>query len=282
MDMWCQLWRDGRGLYDRPVHALARWRPTQVCASDALFLAGAGNLEVGRDWMKPAQLLWRLFEMDQEIQSVQQAIGEVRSKLGVSRPVQEARERLAEAERRLKRTQQQQSELDDELAQVTQKLAASEKALYEGQGRHPKELQSLQEEVTYLSRRSSRLQESLLEVMEGLEEARQEYQRAQELLASVEQEWRASQGALAQELEQLERRLGKLERRREDWASMLAPEHLRLYDELCQRKSTPLARLQNGICQACGIRLPVAEVQRARDTDELVYCSQCGRLLVAE
>lgn len=232
--------------------------------------------------MKPAQLLWRLFEMDQEIQSLRRAMSDLQSKLGISRQVMEAREQLAEAERRLKRAQQQQSELDDELAQVSEKLAASEKALYEGHGRHPKELQSLQEEVTYLSRRSSRLQESLLEVLETLEEARKEYQRAQERLQAVEQEWKASQEALAQELDQMGRRLGKLERRREDWASMLEPEHLRLYDELCRQKSTPLARLQNGICQACGIRLPVAEAQRARDTDELVYCSQCGRLLVAE
>ncbi|MGQ9666142.1 MAG: zinc ribbon domain-containing protein [Anaerolineae bacterium] len=232
--------------------------------------------------MRPAQLLWHLFEMDQEIQKLRQATGELQSKLGVSRQVMEAREQFAEVERRLKRTQQQQSELDDELAQVSEKLAASEKALYEGLARHPKELQSLQEEVTYLSRRSGRLQESLLEVMEALEEARTEYQQAQERLQSIEQDWKASQEALAQELDQMKRRLEKLERRREDWASMLEPAHLQLYDELCKRKGAPLARLQNGICQACGIRLPVAEVQRARDTDELVYCSQCGRLLVAE
>ena len=45
-----------------------------------------------------------------------------------------------------------------------------------------------------------------------------------------------------------------------------------------------VARLVNGTCQGCHLRLSAVEVDRIRklSPDEPVHCEECGRLLVRE
>jgi predicted nucleic acid-binding Zn-ribbon protein len=42
------------------------------------------------------------------------------------------------------------------------------------------------------------------------------------------------------------------------------------------------ARLEQGSCTGCHLKLPSTEVERLRklDPDEVAFCDQCGRILV--
>jgi len=102
-------------------------------------------------------------------------------------------------------------------------------------------------------------------------------------LAVVEERWSSEQKQIQAELEQLGIRLEKLGRSREQTRSRLDPNELKIYEELRRRKgSTPVAILAGETCQSCGVSLPVAVARQVRNTDELVFCTSCGRLLVTE
>lgn len=141
----------------------------------------------------------------------------------------------------------------------------------------------MQEETEYLTRRSGRLQESLLELLADIEAAHKELEEAGARLAALEGQWGELQDDLSTEYQNLTVRLKRLEERREDLMLMMKEEHLAVYRDISERKGgIPIARLVDGVCQTCGIDLPRAEVLNVRDSEELVFCPNCGRVLVTD
>lgn len=233
--------------------------------------------------MHPARLMWMLFELDQERDRVKETLQTIEGRLRGDARVVQARADVDDVERRLRRDRARQTELEDELSQITTKLSETQKALYGGAARHPKELQSMQEETDYLTRRSGRLQESLLELLADIEATHKELEEAGARLATLEGQWGELQDDLSTEYQNLTVRMKRLEDRREDLMLMMKEEHLAVYRDISERKGgIPIARLVDGVCQACGIDLPRAEVLNVRDSEELVFCPNCGRVLVAD
>ena len=55
-----------------------------------------------------------------------------------------------------------------------------------------------------------------------------------------------------------------------------------VYRALLPRKAgVAVARVERGICLGCRIKLPMREIARLKNSDSLVLCSSCGRILLA-
>jgi len=55
-----------------------------------------------------------------------------------------------------------------------------------------------------------------------------------------------------------------------------------VYDRLYKKNHVVLAALSNGCCAACGMQVPISQVQQVRLCEHLVTCSSCGRILFAD
>lgn len=233
--------------------------------------------------MSNARLLLKLQETDQEIETAKASIAKLSAKLGPTPELNQARIRAEEAERRLERGRKAQQEHEWMLQELNQKLASSQKRLYDGTVTHPRELQALHEEVAHLTRRVDQTQDRILEALLEIEEAKEALDGARAQLAQIEAQWESEQKEIQQELQQWQSRLARLTETRREIESQLKPAELELYADLRRRKGpNPVARLRGQTCRACGIALPVATAHQARDEEELTFCPSCGRLLVAE
>jgi predicted nucleic acid-binding Zn-ribbon protein len=172
--------------------------------------------------------------------------------------------------------------LESDVETVRQRESKDQRLLDSGSV-SAKEMTNLQHELESLKRRQSALEDQELELMErlevaetalaaaqqGLEQARAERERAQQL----------RDDALADIADGTKRHVAA----RAEAAGGIAPPLLALYDRIrTQTGTTGAAMLKARQCQGCRIELYGNELATVRNADphEVVRCENCGRILV--
>lgn len=224
--------------------------------------------------------LYRLQLVDSEIEDRNRRLAEVEAGLGESEDLIRARESVAEAESSLAQRRKRLRALELDVAAVNDKLKMNQERLYGGKVRNPKELTGLQEEAAALHRRRSDLEDSQLELMIAVEEEEAELAERQARLRQIEATWRQEQASLVAEKEQLKLRLAELEQERKQMRAQLPVADLTEYEELRRQcGGTAVVLLKKGICQACGVDVPVSVALAVERGEGRHYCPVCERLL---
>ncbi len=226
--------------------------------------------------------LYRLQKLDAEGDEKQSRLEAVQAALGETPALRRARTRVQKATSEVQRRRVRQRDLDLAVRSLKEEAAATEKLLYSGSVRNPKELTDLQAKVASLKRAAEQREEELLEAMIGLDEAETELAAAQEEEAAVEAAWQSEQQALREEKERLERRLAEIAQQREALLGAVEADDLALYRNLRRRKGgVAVAFVRAEACTACGMEVPPGRFAHGRATG-LLTCGNCERILIAE
>ncbi len=232
--------------------------------------------------MSEAQLLFQLQVIDLECEEVSRAIQAVEEQLGETEELINARQALTGALDQLKQQQSAMQELDWNLETMTSKLKELEAKLYAGSVKNSKELGNMEREVKLLRDKKSHTEDTILELMDAVETSHVAVRTAKDVFAEVESAWERSQAALRDEQSKLNARLEELNRSRQALERNFRPEILAIYNDLrANKRGRAVARVEQNTCQGCRITLPTNEVQMARSSPRLVFCSSCGRILLA-
>jgi len=232
--------------------------------------------------MSRASSLYRLQEIDTALDRAQERVAIIDQILQGSELIQARRADLAKAEAEWRAAQSASRSAEDAASLQRAKIEQTDKDLYSGAIKNPKELQDLQQESESLKRHLSTLEDRLLDAMVAAEEAEIGRDEAQELLTTAEETVAEEHDQLHQERTGL---LADLSRLQAEWEASLASvdqSDVALYMELRQGMgSVVVARVQEGSCGVCGLILPASASQAIRSADELVRCPQCHRFLYA-
>lgn len=230
--------------------------------------------------MSRGKQLYELQDVDLEIDAKRETLSQVMSRLGESDILDEARLSLARDEEKLVELQRSQRQAEQAVEDLQVKAAATTDTLYGGTVKNPKELTSLQEQLSNLQRKIDEGDDKTLDIMSDVEEAQQDVSVKRSEVAKIEEEWQAEQASLSQEQTELSAALASLEQKRTELASRLDAVSLELYEAIRKkRQGRAVAKLERGVCQGCRIALPMSELQRARMGQELVQCGSCERVL---
>ncbi len=213
--------------------------------------------------MSKGKQLYELQEVDLEIDAKRETLSEVLSRLGESEVLDEVRLSLARDEEKLVELQRTQKEVEREVEDLQAKAAMATDKLYGGTVKNPKELTSLQEQLSNFKRKIGDGDDKTLDIMSEVEAAQKEVSLKRNEVTKIEEEWQAEQASLSQEQTELSVALTTLEPRRKELASRLDTLSLELYEDLRQkRQGRAVAKLERGMCQGCRIALPMSELQR--------------------
>ncbi len=193
------------------------------------------------------------------------------------------RDRVVAGETEVSDLERVMAKAETDVEQVRQRAAKDQELLLSGRVGSAKELENLQHEVESLARRQSDLEDSELEVMEKLEDARA-------ALATVT----AERDAITADIDRL-----KAERdaawadgdRDKEWVgserTKVLPEIpsdlLALYDKLrADHNGVGAAALHQRRCEGCRMELTPTDIGRIRTAapDEVLRCEECRRILV--
>jgi len=226
--------------------------------------------------------LYQLQRVDLEREEKTAHLAEIEASLGETDDLKQARQMVADMEDKLGRLGKQMRELELEDGAVGEKLKKNQDQLYGGRVQNPKELKSLQGEAAALQRHRSELEDRELELMLASEEGEAELAERRARLRQIEDAWRADQAGFFAERDRLQQRLAELEELSAGMRDDMGGRDLAFYDDLQGRLGGKgIALLKDGLCQACGVDVPMTVARAAERGQGLNYCPICDRLLYA-
>jgi predicted nucleic acid-binding Zn-ribbon protein len=232
--------------------------------------------------MSRASSLYRLQTLDTELERRRAALREIELVLSDSGATVRSRQSLAEVETRLQGARSAVHSAEGALAAHLAKIEETERALYGGAVRNPKELQDLQNEALSLQRYHPTLEDRVLEAMLGLEEAEIQRSAAQQELTRVQELEASRNDSLLQKREEVRGEIERLGSEREAALGDVSPADLELYQQLrTSRGGVAVALLEEDSCGACGLIQSHSTRQAIRMAEDLHLCKQCGRILYA-
>lgn len=232
---------------------------------------------------KRAQLLYTLQRIDSQLALRKQRYQQVQALMGESKALQHARETLKSAEKELSQWRGRLHDHELEVAGVQSKLKETEDRLYGGRVNNPKELTDLQEEADYLKRRQTSLEEIEIGEMERVDRLTAQVAAAQEQYTVVQANWQQENADLHQEHQELRQEMGTLLAKRKSLVPHISEEDMAEYDALRRLlQGVAVVAVKGTTCQVCHVEVPQRDLKQARETDEILYCSGCERILYAK
>lgn len=154
--------------------------------------------------------------------------------------------------------------------------------LLAGAGVGARQATELQHELETLARRQTVLEDEQLEVMEQREAVGVDVEHSRGVLAAAERAAGEIVERRSAALADLDAAEAGRRRDRDEIATHLPADLLALYDKRREQRGTGAAVLLQRRCQACRLELDRTALAalRAAAPDEIVYCEECGVILV--
>lgn len=232
---------------------------------------------------RPVLLLARLNEADLALDATKSRLAEISEALREPAALAAARTTLAAAQKEVERLRSEQAEVERKQTDAERQIQAIERKLYSGKTASSRELENSEKDLAQHKKQKAGVEDRLLEIMVALEGATAALEKAEAEVAKLVEEWEARRAALRSELTRLKTRLPNEQARQTTARQAVPAQHLRTYDHLRPRHGgRAVAELDGDECSACLVQAPPSKLAAARDSEELVYCGNCGRLLWGE
>jgi len=230
--------------------------------------------------MSEALNLYRLQQLDTQIDRIKDQLAEIDHALSDDRRVKKAQKILDKAETEAKNLRIELHQIEDKVESQRIKRKTSQATLFSGKIKNPKELQDLQMESEALKRYIAQLEDEQLEVMIANESAEKALDQAQKDLQQTKGTAAEDNASLLGEKSKQEDKLERLLREKEAVLQAIPPASLKLYQKLRKNKrGSAVAPVSDGGCSICGQALTPADRQSVRASNSLVFCPSCGRIL---
>lgn len=227
----------------------------------------------------PARLL-ELQKLDTTWEKIRRRLLQIQKLTADPEHVLAKRRQLAETEQTLHKWHAAQRNAELESQSLRERIAGAEQKLMSGTVRIPKELEALQHSAEALRRQQGSAEESAVEALLEVERWTATQAAEQKALAAADAEWTARLGDLHAEEAKLKRHAVQGKAQRTTALAALPAGEVATYEDLRKRKAgVAVAEIANGLCGACGVRIPTGVVSVAKAGNELAFCPSCGRIL---
>ncbi|SCE08373.1 hypothetical protein GA0115234_1056421 [Streptomyces sp. DvalAA-43] len=166
---------------------------------------------------------------------------------------------------------------------MRQRAARDQQRLDSGAVTSPKDLESLQREITSLAKRQGDLEDVVLEVMERRESAQERVTELSDRVSAVQAKADDATARRDAATKELDEQAATVTKEREVVAGSVPADLLKLYDKLrVQQGGVGAARLYQRRCEGCRLELNITEVNdvKAASPDTVLRCENCRRILV--
>lgn len=231
--------------------------------------------------MTVARALYDIQTIELDIIERTKRLKSVNAQLKDDDQLRHARKGFAVAEAALDDNGKRIRELEIQVEALVEKRQATETRLYSGSVGNPKELQDMQMEVESLTRRRSQLDDQLLQLMIERDQVSQETDDSRRLLEEVTAQHDDRQRDLTTEKTALSAELERLMTNRKSALAKAPGPALKTYNNMRRTKGNrAVAVLRDRTCTLCGIKQDNTILAAIDSNDDIVYCSNCGRILL--
>jgi len=228
--------------------------------------------------MKPAQQLLAYHRLVERERELRDEIERVESLLASDPDVARAEAAFVEARERSQAITLRLRESDRDREAHRTRLRSREKELMSGRIRNPTELMQLNTEVQHLKSSFADVEDAELRLMEEGELADQAVVEASERLQEARERSANDEPQLRGDLASMQAELAAVKADSAAAWAQIPPAAQNAYLRI--RVHPPVAEVDRNQCLACHVTVTSSGMQVLRKGDEIVYCENCGRILV--
>jgi len=231
--------------------------------------------------MNQRTFLYQLQVIDTDIDKLHQRLNDIQKILEFNEDVLAVKHKIEQLESNLRNQNHSLKKISDEAQTIQTKISSSEKSLYDGSIKNPKELQSVNAEIDSLKKRLSTLDEEQFEFLILIETLEEKLEEQKKKLDDLEQNKSQQKTQFQSEMEEIQKEINRLNVEKKPILSQIDEEFLRIYTNLRKTKNKiAVSQIVDDACSMCGNSLPPMEVQRARGPIDNIFCPVCKRFLV--
>ncbi len=147
----------------------------------------------------------------------------------------------------------------------------------------PREFEALNKEITEAGLKEDQLRKDLRKEEENLKEAENEVKASQSLIASQESEINEKKTKILNEEASMLGRITELKKIEEELTNDLDPEIVFKFERIIKSKQgIGVVPVKGVVCSGCSIVLPAQFVNSVRQSNTVVFCPYCSRVLSYE
>jgi predicted nucleic acid-binding Zn-ribbon protein len=230
--------------------------------------------------------LLELQELDLSIDRLEQRRRELEEGTDVAdarRRAEETEERVGELKLALDSVLREETRLDNETTSLDLRIQAEQARLYDGSVANPRELQSIEAEITNLRSRKARLEDEELDQMERREQMESRLPQLEAQVTEARDRLAEVEGSSERELTDVGGAITRHRSERERLVPEFDEDLLDLYESLrSQKRGVAAAALKDGVCQGCHEALSPLARDRLKRTEGIKRCENCRRILVVD
>lgn len=231
--------------------------------------------------MSLAGQLYKLQQLDLELQKKQQELNEVENQLSDNKALVVAESKDASQKEQLEDAKRKQKSSEWELEDLQEKVRQIDSKLYSGKTKDPKELVNLEKEAKGLKSQIRTKEDALLGLMSQVEEIEAKVKTTAEELERLKREWEQRQETFRPRKSEIETVLVKLRGDRNGLAQQIDSEAFNIYERIRLTMGQAVVKVERGRCLGCHITVPTSQWQKAKAGD-LIQCNNCSRILYLE
>lgn len=231
--------------------------------------------------MSLAGQLYKLQQLDLELQKKQQELNEVENQLSDNKALVVAKSKVASQKEQLEDAKRKQKSSEWELEDLQEKVRQIESKLYSDTTKDPKELVNLEKEVKGLKSQIRTKEDALLGLMSQVEEIEAKVKTTAEEVERLKREWEQRQETFGPRKSEIETVLAKLRGDRDGLAQQIDSEAFNIYERIRLTRGQAVVKVERGRCLGCHITVSTSQWQKAKAGD-LIQCNNCSRILYLE
>jgi len=231
--------------------------------------------------MSLAGQLYRLQQLDLELQNKQQELNEVENQLSDNQALVVAESKIASQKEQLEDAKKKQKSSEWELEDLQEKIRQIDSQLYGGKTRDPKELVNLEKEAKSLKSQIKTKEDALLGLMSQVEDVAAKVKTTAEEVEHLKHEWVQRQETFGPRKGEIETVLANLKGDRNGLVQQIDSEAFNIYERIRLTSGQAVVKVERGRCLGCHITVPTSQWQKAKAGD-LIQCNNCSRILYLE
>jgi len=225
--------------------------------------------------------LYRLQQIDLELQKKQQELKEVENQLSDDKVLVATESKQASQSEQLGDARRKQKNSEWELEDLQEKVKQINSKLYSGITKDAKELVNLEKEVKSLKSQIKTKEDALLGLMSQVEELEAKAKATAEELEHLKREWQQRQETFGLKKSELEIALARLRIDRDELVQQSDREALNTYERLRLTRGEAVVKVEKGRCLGCHVTVPTSQWQKIK-TGVLIQCNNCNRIFYLE
>ncbi|MEW5920715.1 MAG: hypothetical protein AB1796_07190 [Bacillota bacterium] len=234
--------------------------------------------------MEQLKLLWELQELEREIARKEndlQNISSVKAFHALKKEVSDLQEILRGHEEKIDAAKKKLKRSEMNLQNTNAVIAGLNKKLYGGEVHNNRELESMEKKLSLMQVEQSALEDEILSIMEELEKDELESSRLGRQGKEVQEQLQQIKVQAQKDMQSARQELAVLGERRTGIMEQVEGPLLQKYRELSGKmQGQCISLVVGGYCGICNVSLPSAFRARILTPGQLVYCENCGSLLV--